>query len=527
MSATPAISRDEVTTILSRRKILLVAFIVAVIIGGMLWAQDAFWPFGPSYVRQPALAETPPLKPNTRTSVMTVPVTFALSAIRATVEYATPRSFTGKSENPMTMPFGKTDIGWTIGRGTIALEARPEGLTLSVPLTGTLNITGQKGSAGKSDPLANLERGIQDLVTGAFDRRGNVRGDAMLIARPTLLPNWRIDPKFTGHVTIPDGGLSIDGNTIDVSDDVKSAIDRTVTEQIDAMQTKLRNHAAIEQVLRREWMNRCRSVPLATVAADAPNWWLELRPIRAFASQPQIDSTTATLTLGVEAETRIVASATKPDCPFPAELEIVPPISEGHFAVATPIEVPFTEINRILNAQLKGRTFPEDADASAQITVLRARIAPSGDRLLVSLLVRAREKATWFGFGGRATVHILVRPVLDPVQQKIRFTEMVLDVQSKAAFGLLGAAARAAIPYFQKSLEQNAEIDLKQYLASARTGIDAIISEFDKLDDGIDVKAAVADVGLVGVEFDSKTLRVIAEAEGAAKIAVNKLPTPQ
>jgi Domain of unknown function (DUF4403) len=279
--------------------------------------------------------------------------------------------------------------------------------------------------------------------------------------------------------------------------------------------------------VRREWANRCRSIPLASVAAGAPNWWLELRPIRAFASQPLIDSTTVTLTLGVEAETRIVSSATKPDCPFPTQLEIVPPISEGNFAVATPIEVPFTEINRILNAQLKGRTYPEDVDASAQITVLRARVTPSGDRLLISLLVRAREKTTWFGFGGKATVHILVRPVLDPVQQKIRFTEMVLDIQSRTAFGLLGAAARAAIPYFQESLEQSAVIDLKPYAESARTGIDAVIAEFDKLDDGIDVKAAVADVGLVGVEFDSKTLRVIAEAEGAAKIAINKLPKQQ
>jgi hypothetical protein len=524
-----------VTSILSRRKIFLGALIAAVFISGTFWAQEAFWPFGPSYLRQPALSATPPLKPNTRTSVVTLPVAVALTALRTTLDAAAPRSFTGKHENPQSDPFGKTDIGWTIGRGPIALAGRPEGLTLSATLSGTLRITDQaavpakKGAGGRADSLTgvlnpDIERAVQDLVKGALDQRGEIRGNAMLIARPTLLPNWRIDPKLSGHAIIADGGLSIAGITVDVSEEVKSIIDRTVTEQVNLLQTRLRNDSTIEQVARREWAKMCRSISLASVAAGTPNLWLELRPIRVFASQPLIDAATITLTVGAEAETRIVSTATKPNCPFPAQLEIVPPLDHGRFAVAAPIEVPFTEISRILNAQLKGRTFPENADAAAQITVLSARVAPSGDRLLISLLVKAREQATWFGFDAKATVYIWVRPVLDRAQQMIRLTDLVLDVQSNAAFGLLGAAARTAIPYFQVVLEESAVIDLKPYAASARTGIAAIIADFDKRDDGLSTDAAVTGLRLVGIEFDSKTLRVIAEAEGTAKIAVTRLP---
>jgi hypothetical protein len=36
--------------------------------------------------------------------------------------------------------------------------------------------------------------------------------------------------------------------------------------------------------------------------------------------------------------------------------------------------------------------------------VLHVSVAPSGDQLLISLLVTAREQTTWFGFGTRATV---------------------------------------------------------------------------------------------------------------------------
>ena len=520
---------------MSRRKIIIGALIVAVIIGGTLWVEEAFWPFGPSYLRQPALAVTPPLKPNTRTSVVTVPVAVALTAIHTTLDATAPRSFTGKRENPMSDPFGKTDIGWTIGRGAIALAGRPEGLTLSVVALGYAaryrpgRREAKKATGGPDDGLAGMinpdfERGLQDLLTGGMDQRGEVRGNATLTARPSLLPNWRIDPKLTGHVTIAEGGLSIGGMTIDVSDEVKSAIDRTVSEQVNVMQTKLRNDSTIEQIARREWTKLCRSISLASVAAGAPNLWLELRPIRAFLSQPLIDSTAVTLSVGAEAETRIVSAATKPDCPFPARLEIVPPVEQGRFAVAAPIEIPFTEISRILNAQLRGRTIPENADAAAQVTVLRARVVPNGDRLLISFLVKAREQTTWFGFNARATVFISVRPVLDREQQKIRLTDMLLDVQSNAAFGLLGAAARTAIPYFQEALEEYAVIDLKPYAVSARTGIAAIIAGYDKQDDGLSTDAAVTELRLVGIEFDSKTLRVIAEAEGRGKIAVSKLP---
>jgi hypothetical protein len=524
-----------VTAILSRRKFFLGALIVVAFIGGTLLALDEFWPFGPSYLRQPALTATPPLKPNIRTSIVTLPVAVALTALRTTLDAAAPRSFAGKHENPMSDAFGKTDIGWTIGRGPIALAGRPEGLTLSAALSGTLRITDQaavpakKGASDRADTFTGVlnpdaERGVQDLMTGAFDQRGEIRGNAMLIARPTLLPNWRIDPKLSGHATIADGGLSIAGITVDVSEEVKSIIDRTVTEQVNSMQTRLRNDSAMEQVARREWTKMCRSISLAALAVGAPNLWLELRPIRAFASQPLLDAATVTLTVGAEVETRIVSTATKPNCPFPAQLEIVPPVEQGRFAVAAPIEVPFTEISRILNAQLKGRTFPENADAAAQITVLHARVAPSGDRLLISLLVKAHEQATWFGFDAKATVYIWVRPVLDRAQQMIRLTDMVLDVRSNAAFGLLGAAARTAIPYFQVVLEESAVIDLKPYAASARTGIAAIIADYDKQDDGLSTDAAVTGLRLVGIEFDSKTLRIIAEAEGTAKIAVSKLP---
>ena len=61
------------------------------------------------------------------------------------------------------------------------------------------------------------------------------------------------------------------------------------------------------------------------------------------------------------------------------------------------------------------------------------------------------------------------KPTLDKKQQILRFTDMTLDVDSAAAFGLAGAVANIAIPYLQKSMADKAVIDLKPFAASART----------------------------------------------------------
>ena len=94
---------------------------------------------------------------------------------------------------------------------------------------------------------------------------------------------------------------------------------------------------------------------------------------------------------------------------------------------------------------------------------------------------------------------------------------------SDAAFGLLGAASRAAIPYLQKALADNAVVDLKPFTANAQQSIQAAIADFRAPVDGVEVEAAVNGLRLIGIEFDSKTLRVVTEAQGTARSIVRKI----
>ena len=484
-------------------------------------------------VRAPALVELPPLPAAPRASTVMAPVAIALSAIREAADRSAPRSFSGKADNPISQILENADIGWTASRGPITATGAQDVLSLATPLSGTLNVTGSlsaKATGAVGDALSgllggNVAKQIGGINIKNLNANAEIKGNVIITARPKIAAAWRIEPNLAAQVNLGDTSLTAAGARISVPAQVKPLIDKNVAEQIALVQTRLRNDPTLEQNARVQWAKACRSIPLqgASAGSTMPPLWLEVRPTRAIAAQPRVDASAVTLTLGIEAETRVTPAETKPACPFPATITIVPP-TPGHVAIGVPVDMPFTEINKILEAQFAGKTFPEDGSGAADVTVKRASVAASGDRLLISLLVNAKEKASYFGLGGEANVHIWGRPVLDQAQQTLRLTDIQLAVESEAAFGLLGAAARAAMPQLQKALAEKATIDLKPFASNAQKKIAAVIADFQKNENGVRVAAEIDKLRLADIAFDSKTLRVIAEAEGAINVFISSLP---
>jgi hypothetical protein len=114
--------------------------------------------------------------------------------------------------------------------------------------------------------------------------------------------------------------------------------------------------------------------------------------------------------------------------------------------------------------------------------------------------------------------------VLDQARQSLWLSNIQLAVESEAAFGLLGAAARAAVPHLQRVLAEKATIDLKPFATNAQKKLAALISEFQTNDNGVRVTADITSLRLGDIAFDSKTLRVIADAQGTISVSVTALP---
>ena len=512
------------------RKILIALAIVAACFAAAWWAFDRFAPpTGKSAT--PKLAALPPLPQATRPTTVVAPVAIPLSAIRDALEAQAPKTFAGRTDRPIEKILDKLVVETTINRGPLAVGGQPQTLTVTAPLEGTVHATGQLGAEASkvTSALGNLLGGklgkdVSDFGNKPFDQRTALKGSATMIAHPALTANWRIAPHLSGSADLGDIAVTIAGAKVDLTNDAKPVIANAVNEQIARLETRLRNDATIEKAARQQWERMCRSIALGGAATGMPPLWLELKPVKAFAAQPKIDGNAVFLTLGIEAATRVVPNETRPACPFPAQLDLTPPMDSGKLAVGVPIDLPFAALSKLINAQLTGQKFPKEANAAVVMEVKTASLAASGDRLLIALAVKGTERKSWFGFDADATIYIWGKPALDRANQTLRFTELSLAVESNAALGLLGAAARAAIPYMQDELAQNAVVDLKPFVADARKQLDAALAEFRQPEPGVEVLATVDDLRLVGIDFDSTTLRVIAEANGTAAVTIRKLP---
>lgn len=523
------------------RLIALTVVVAGGFFAATLWALDRYFPAAaPTAQIVAKLEPLPPLQPLTRASYVIAPVAISLSAIQRSLEASAPRTMTGQGDNPVSGILSKADIGMSITRGNMAVNGRASEMTVLTQLNGSLKITGQLatqagnltgnlsgtigGLLGGGALGKDVGKAVGGLTSKVLDQTVELRSQVTVRSKPSVAGNWRLHPNLAAQVAVSDSAVQVAGLRINMANEARPLIERAVNEQIAALETRLRNDPFIERAAREQWTKMCRSIPLGGGDTGLPQLWLETRPVRAAAAQPQIDARNVTLAIGIQADTRITPQQSKPECPFPAALELVPPMDNGKLAIGLPIDVPFTELNKLLNAQLKGKRYPEGTNAPVEVEVRSASLAASDDRLLIALKVKAHERKSWFGFGAEANINIWGRPKLDPKTQVLSLTDISLAVESEAAFGLLGTAARAAMPYLQQALADNAVIDLTPFLNDARTKIGASLNEFRQARDGVEVEAAINNLRLAGIAFDSTTLRVIAEAEGTAKVTVTELP---
>ncbi|MBY0381331.1 MAG: DUF4403 family protein [Xanthobacteraceae bacterium] len=517
------------------RRLKLILIGTAVLAGSFfisLKVMDWIWP---RQIEKPVLAQLPPLPPVAQRSEIIAPITIPLKVIAAALDQKAPRSFSGKADNPADKILSNADIDWTITRGPITAIGNQNALTLSTPLDGKLSVKGSlELGAGTpaGDALNNLlgakaAQKLGGISIKSLNANAVIHGTATLVSRPTLLADWHVDPQLSAQVEVNNNSLAVAGAKVAVPAQVKPVLDKTVNDQVAQLQQRLRNDPNFRNSAQAQWNRMCRSIPLPSAGPGLPPLYVEIRPVAALAAQPRIDADTVRLALGMQAETRIVNTPTMPQCPFPDRLRIVPALDEGRVSIGVPIDMTFGQAGKIVEAQLKGRKFPEDGSGEIEALVKSASVDAAGDRLLISLLVHVREKASWFGFGADATVRIWGRPVLDQQSQILHFADLSVAVESDAAFGLLNAAAQRATPSLQKALQDHAVIDLKTLASGAQQKLADVITGMQRNDNGVAVSASVTNVRLGQIAFDSNKLRIIAQATGTMNVVVKQLPALQ
>ena len=253
------------------RTILIVLAGVFATAAGAFVGLKVFWPVAPIQNR-PALVQVPPLAPVTRTSTVVAPATITMGAIQKAMESAAPRNLNGDRKGATReLPIDLT-IGWVINRGPLAVAGRGDNLHVSTTLNGTLRANGVLGAVGNAGgqlggALGNvigsiggdLGKQVQGLAGKAFDQNAEVHGNVAVTARPTILPAWRIAPNLAANVSINEVSLPIAGLRLSVANEIKPFVDKSVREQVGALEQRVRNDPSFETTARAEWAKLCKS----------------------------------------------------------------------------------------------------------------------------------------------------------------------------------------------------------------------------------------------------------------------------
>ena len=232
----------------------------------------------------------------------------------------------------MSQILQNADIGWTASRGPITATGGQDVLSLATPLTGTLNVTGSlsaKATGAVGDALGSLlggnvaetdrQREHQERSTPAPRSRATSSSPRGRSSPPT----WRIEPNLAAQVNLGDTSLSVAGARVNVPG-AGQAADRQERSPSRSRWCRrgCSNDPAFEQNARAAMG---QGLPLDPAAGHAGRLvdagavaGTAARPARSRA-QPRVDASAVTLTLGIEAETRITPAETKPTCPFPAD----------------------------------------------------------------------------------------------------------------------------------------------------------------------------------------------------------------
>lgn len=504
------------------RLLLIAAGLCIVAAGGLL----LFHSFNGETLTQsrPAVEPAPPLQPPVSQSNLIIPITIPLAALSAAANSAVPPTLTGSKANPSPALLKDGQIDYLIDRTPLAFSVQGQGLGVTSDLNGTVHVTG-KGAGSVVEGIGSLIGGKigSQLQNIRIDQTVTISGNVAVQARPQMTGDWHVIPNLAGKVTLKEVPLSVSGVKLNIAREIQPLVDQTLAGEIAKADAKLRGDDRIALLARREWENLCVSRPLPMVAPGAPQLFVEVKPVAAVAAQPKIDNKGVHLLLGLRAQTRVSSNASKPSCPFPNRLELISGQDTGGVSLALPIDVPFTELNKLLTAQLAGKIFPEDKSGPATVKIHSLELTPSGKRLLLTLNVTVAEQR-FFGLSASGDVYLWGQPVLDKANQTIKLTDIALDVQSQSAFGLLGAAASAAIPYITSLIEERAHIDLKPLAEDARARIAAAAKQAEASRSDVEAHISIDQLTLQDIAFDDKTLRVIGQARGKAELAILSLP---
>ena len=282
------------------------------------------------------------------------------------------------------------------------------------------------------------------------------------------------------------------------------------------LEYNISNKEFVDRIISDGWNGLCRSF---RVSSD-PELWLEIKPIAASATEPDITEDDRMMTqLGLDFEVQVVDHETTPTCGVP-DLSLKDRRNDG-VTIILPIEITYDTLNSFLGQFADEKEFSNNDNYSIRFNAVR--ISPYGTSLLLSADIVARAPG-WFGATAKGVLYLAAKPHLNNVDQELQFVKIKLDTSSRSALVKLGFEVAELI--LINALE-DFSFDLKPSLAAVERMAQAAFDELTGSIRGIQITSSVPKIHIDRIDVGPTQLRLVARVTGYLSIDVLTLPTEQ
>lgn len=437
-------------------------------------------------------------------SMISLPVTVKLDAVRDLLNARIPPSFAGKGhlEVPLNL-LVKTSVGvnydYQLNRGPVSFTIKGNVVHAAVHFSGTL-----RGEAA-----------------GLFLAQVEIDGDARVDGTVTLLEDWTLSSQLAVATTVTQAELPVGftvfgqriGTSVSVRREVQSALDSAKTTISEALNTAIRD-VRIKESLQPYWYSL--AAPLQV--SKNPDVWLTVRPLAIAFSGLSGDGTNLRVGLGTVAQISGSVGLRPPNVTMGPMPSLTRPPQRAAFHIWLPVSVQYAELGNLLSAQLVGHPIQPLGD-DAKVMVSQVQLWSRGGLLFVGLKVSIdRPSVTgWIYLQGRLQV--------DSVAGSISVSDLDFTIETKSGLVntantlLHSALATSLSNAINKVLEAEAGTKAED---AAKDGLNLLLQNV-RLANGITLRASVDVAHVVGVYGTEAALELDTQFDGSASVTVDLL----
>lgn len=360
----------------------------------------------------PVWQETLEVLPRYSSSI-NIDASIALSDIYNLVNAEIPPNISGHQGIDIGGPIREERVEYYLRRENIIVEGNANGLTLRLPISGSVSLKGC----------------IDVFKCIDFSETGHVSGNIVAtISNISLNEAWQLQMNSHVEVQITEAYVNVVGNSIHISvrGEVQDRINRMLPEITRTLQQKLQQSLRIKERLEQEW----QEVNTTEQIHDTPAAWIQFKPEQVFMSPLRIDNSQIHATFGVRADVQTFMGR-QPEALAPIPLPALSPAQNSDFHIRIPALVSLESLNELL----RPCCLEQELQASGINFIFRnIKLAGANNQLLVEAEFTAQKAL----LQAEGKIFLTATPEWDAATGILHFREV--DFHTETENALLQAA---------------------------------------------------------------------------------------